>query len=184
MTETGADPDEAAVARIAAGDEAAFRDFVALKLPRLHGFASRMLGDAALADDVAQEAFLRVWRQAGRWQPGRARFDTWLHRVVINLCTDRLRRRSRDAPETELDGHPDPAPDPEAALLGGDRVAALRRAMDRLPPRQKQALLLQVHAELPVERVAEALGLGVEATESLLARARRSLRILLAEVSA
>jgi RNA polymerase sigma-70 factor (ECF subfamily) len=65
---------------------------VAAKLPRILGLATRVLRNTSEAEDVAQEAFIRVWRHAGAWQSGRARFDTWLHTVVLNLCHDRLRR--------------------------------------------------------------------------------------------
>lgn len=176
------DPDEPLVSRIGRGDEAAFRAFVSLKLPRVHALASRMLSDPAAADDVAQDAFERVWRRAGDWRPGRARFDTWLHRVVLNLCTDRLRRRRREAPAPdELPDRADPAPDPEARLLATDSASRLRAALDRLPPRQKQALMLHAYAAMPHADIAATLGVGPEALESLLARGRRTLRTLLAE---
>lgn len=80
------DPDTALVARIGHGDEMAFRAFVSAKMPRLHGLACCMLHDQALAEDVVQEAFLRGSRHAGDWRSGSARFDTWLHRVVLNCA--------------------------------------------------------------------------------------------------
>ena len=86
------DPDEELVRRIGSGDDAAMQALVSRKLPRLLALARRMLGDAAEAEDVAQETFLRIWRNAARWRPGAARFDTWIHRVALNLCYDRLRR--------------------------------------------------------------------------------------------
>src|SRR5262245_39013877 len=95
-TRTGlaaSDPDEALLSRIADGDAAAVRALVARKLPRVLGLAQRMLNDPGEAEDVAQETFLRAWRQAPKWRTGEARFDTWLHRVALNLCYDRLRRR-------------------------------------------------------------------------------------------
>lgn len=82
------DPDEDLVRRVGQGDPAASQALVALKLPRIHALAQRMLGDATEAEDVAQETLLRAWRQAPKWAPGRARFDTWLHRVALNLCYD------------------------------------------------------------------------------------------------
>ncbi|MFN5614967.1 MAG: sigma-70 family RNA polymerase sigma factor, partial [Brevundimonas sp.] len=91
--ERSEDPDEDLVRRVADGDPAAIQALVARKLPRMTALAWRMLGDAGEAEDVAQEAMLRAWRQAPRGRPGPARFDTWLHRVALNLCYDRLRRR-------------------------------------------------------------------------------------------
>ena len=76
-----ADPDEELVRRVGQGDPAAIQAMVARKLPRMLALAHRMLGDAAEAEDVAQDAMLRAWKQAPRWLPGQARFDTWLHRV-------------------------------------------------------------------------------------------------------
>lgn len=175
------DPDAALIARIGGGDEAAFRAFVSARLPRVHALAWRMLRDTALAEDVAQEAFLRVWRHAGDWRPGPARFDTWLHRVVLNLCTDRLRRLARDRPEPEPPDRADPAPDPEARLADADRAARLRAALDRLPRRQKEALMLQTYGDLPQSEIAASLRISVAALESLLSRARRTLRTLLVE---
>ena len=87
------DSDDELLSRVAAGDPAAARALVARKLPRLLSLAGRMLSDRSEAEDVAQEAFVRVWKQAPKWRPGAARFDTWLHRVALNLCYDRLRRR-------------------------------------------------------------------------------------------
>jgi RNA polymerase sigma factor (sigma-70 family) len=87
------DPDAELLARIDGREPGAVREMVARKLPRLLALATRMLGDRDEASDVAQEAFVRIWKQASRWQRGQARFDTWLHRVALNLCYDRLRRR-------------------------------------------------------------------------------------------
>src|SRR5688572_15867016 len=107
-----ADPDAAWVERAAAGDEAAFAQLVDRHLPRLHALAWRALGSGADAEDVAQETLLRAWRQLPSWQPGQARFSTWLQRVALNLVNDRLRARREQVPieETEL---PATAPGPE-----------------------------------------------------------------------
>ncbi len=86
------DPDSQLIGRVGRGEPAAARMLVAAKLPRILGLATRVLRNTSEAEDVAQEAFIRVWRHAGAWQSGRARFDTWLHTVVLNLCHDRLRR--------------------------------------------------------------------------------------------
>ena len=98
---TYADPDEDLVRRVGQGDPAAIQAMVARKLPRMLALAQRLLGDPVEAEDVAQDALMRAWRQAPRWVPGRAKFDTWLHRVALNLCYDRLRRR-REAPTAVL----------------------------------------------------------------------------------
>ena len=135
------DPDEELLTRVGEGDPAAVRALVARKLPRLLALAGRMLGDPAEAEDVAQEAFVRAWKQAPGWRPGGARFDTWLHRVTLNLCYDRLRRRREvvtDRPPEQADEGPAPDRGLEAKDVG-DRVAA---AMQRLPDRQREAIAL------------------------------------------
>ena len=176
------DPDAELLARMAGGDEAAFRTLTVRKLPRLHGLALRLLGDPAEADDVAQDAFLRTWRQAGAWRPGQARFDTWLHRVVLNLCYDRLRRR-RETPVADPPEQVDPALPADQRIEGDETARRVQAALARLPPRQREAIMLQIYQELSNIEIAEVLGVSVEALESLLSRARRALRSMLEEVA-
>src|ERR1700729_3582096 len=114
------DPDDELVRRAGQGDAAAVQALVARKL-------HRMLGDPAEAEDVAQETFIRVWRHAARWRPGAARFDTWLHRVTLNLCYDRLRRR-REKPMAEPPDRPDPGPGPDRGLMAADTGRRVRAA--------------------------------------------------------
>lgn len=174
------DTDEALLERVARGDEAAARTLVARKLPRLLSLAGRLLGDRGEAEDVAQEAFLRIWQQAPHWRRDEAKFDTWLHRVAFNLCTDRLRRRRTTyfaEPPDRAD--PDASPDRDLALREERRT--IDAALAELPERQRQAIVLQYYQELSNIDAADILGVSVEALESLLARARRNLRRLLSE---
>ena len=97
------DPDADLMRRVASGDAAAIQSLIGRKLPRVLALATRMLGDQVEAEDVAQELFLRVWRNASRWQSGKARFDTWIHRVTLNLCYDRLRRRKETPANATLE---------------------------------------------------------------------------------
>jgi RNA polymerase sigma-70 factor (ECF subfamily) len=175
------DPDEALLVRIADGDSAAVRALVGRKLPRILGLAQRMLGDAAEADDVAQEAFLRVWKQAPKWRPGVARFDTWLHRVTLNLCYDRLRRRREIVTDTPPE-RPDESAAPDRGLLAQDTGNRVTQAMQRLPDRQREAIVLCHYQELGNIEAAAVMGVTVEALESLLSRGRRSLRTALADL--
>lgn len=176
----GADPDDALLARVAAGEPGAAPALVAAKLPRVLALAGRVLGDPAEAEDVAQDAFERVWRQAGRWRPGGAKFDTWLHRVTLNLCYDRLRRR-RETPMADPPERPDPAPGPDRGLFAIDAGQRVATALAALPPRQRDAVVLCHYQELGNIEASEVLGVTVEALESLLSRARRRLRELLAD---
>jgi RNA polymerase sigma-70 factor (ECF subfamily) len=183
-TRTGvasSDPDEALLTQIAEGDAAAVRALVSRKLPRVLGLAQRMLNDAGEAEDVAQETFLRVWRQAPKWRSGEARFDTWLYRVALNLCYDRLRRRREiltdDPPEL-----PDDAPPADQALEAQDTGRAVAAALAKLPDRQREAIVLCHYQELGNIDAAAAMGVTVEAVESLLSRGRRALRAALADL--
>ena len=175
------DPDEELLSRVAAGDPAAVRALVARKLPRLLALAGRMLGDGQEAEDVAQDAFIRVWKQAPKWRPGAAKFDTWLHRVALNLCYDRLRRR-REIAVAEPPERPDEGPAPDRGLLArdtGERVAA---AVAALPDRQRDAIVLCHYQELGNIEAAAVMGVSVEALESLLGRGRRALRAALGDL--
>jgi RNA polymerase sigma-70 factor (ECF subfamily) len=152
---------------------------VTRKLPRLLALATRMLGDRTEAEDVAQEAFVRIWKQAPRWKEGEARFDTWLHRVALNLCYDRLRGRREDALD-DLPEYADPGPGPEALVENKARQAQVQIALAGLAPRQREALVLTYYQDLPNIEAAALMNITVDALESLLARARRSLRAQLA----
>jgi RNA polymerase sigma-70 factor (ECF subfamily) len=171
------DPDAELLARIGRGEPEAMRELVARKLARLVALAERLLGRRGEAEDVAQEVFVRAWKQAARWQPGNARVDTWLHRVALNLCYDRLRARRDEEPYDEShDAIADVAPIPEQALQARQRRDRVAAALARLPARQREALVLQYYQELSNREAAALMEVGIEALESLLARARRSLR--------
>jgi len=175
-----ADPDAAWLERAAAGDERAFATLVDRHLERLHALAWRALGSAQDAEDVAQEALLRAWRQLPSWQPGQARFSTWLQRVVLNLVNDRLRARREQVPieDAELASA---APGPERLATQAQRAQRVHAALQALPERQRDALLLCHYEGLGNIEAAAALEVSVEALESLLGRARRSLRASLTD---
>jgi RNA polymerase sigma factor (sigma-70 family) len=170
------DPDAELLARIDGREPGAVREMVARKLPRLLALATRMLGDRDEASDVAQEAFVRIWKQASRWQRGQARFDTWLHRVALNLCYDRLRRRQDVISDDDAPEPVDQAPLPEDQLDESARSERIAAALAALPARQREALVLQYYQELSNGEAAALMGISVEALESLLSRARRTLR--------
>ena len=174
-------PDEALLVLYANGDPLAARALTLRLTPRVLAVAARMLADRAEAEDVAQEAMLRLWRIAPDWRQGEAKVSTWLYRVVFNLCADRLRGRRRQSP-TALDDAPevaDAAPGVEAALIEGDRMRALDAALAALPDRQRQAVVLRHLEGLSNPEIAEVMQVGVEAVESLTARGKRALAALL-----
>ncbi|NBW09021.1 MAG: RNA polymerase sigma factor [Caulobacteraceae bacterium] len=176
------DPDEELVRRVGQGDPAAIQAMVARKLPRMLALAQRMLGDPVEAEDVAQEAMLRAWKQAPRWRPGKAKFDTWLHRVGLNLCYDRLRRR-REVPTEAPPDRPDEGPAPDRGLLAAELGVRVDAALRRLPERQREAIVLCHYQELSNIEAADLMQVSVEALESLLSRGRRALRQSLADMA-
>lgn len=170
------DPDAELLARVGRGEPLAVREMVARKLPRLLSLAQRMLGRRAEAEEVAQEAFVSIWKQAPHWQPGIARFDTWLHRVALNLCYSRLRARRDDEPLDELREPVDPGAMPDERLQAAQRSRQVDAALAALPVRQREAVVLQYYQDLSNVDAAALMEISVEALESLLARARRNLR--------
>ncbi|PWE33831.1 RNA polymerase sigma factor [Maritimibacter sp. 55A14] len=171
--------DDVLMRRQAQGDGEAARVLTRRHAPRVLNLAWRMLGDRDEAEDVTQEAMLRLWRAASDWQPGRAQASTWLYRVASNLCTDRLRRRRGVA----LDAVPEPvdgAPSADQRLMAADRAAALQAALDGLPERQRVAVVLRHLEGLGNPEIAAVMETSVEAVESLLARGRKALAAKLA----
>ena len=168
------DSDEALMARIARGDEAAYRHLSRRHVPAMLGLARRILGNAADAEDVAQEAMLRVWTHAPRWQP-LAQFRTWLTRVVVNLCLDRKRRAVWVELETagEL---VDPALGAGEISERNERDRQVAQAIAGLPARQRSAIVLTYGDGMSNAQVAEVLDTTVSAVETLLVRAKQNLR--------
>ncbi|HTQ81806.1 MAG TPA: sigma-70 family RNA polymerase sigma factor [Pseudolabrys sp.] len=174
------DSDEALMARVAQGDEPAYRQLARRHLPAAISLARRILGNAADAEDVAQEAMLRVWVNAPRWQP-LALFRTWFRRVVVNLCLDRKRR----APWVELDAAgeiADPAADAGEQIERSERDDLVQAAIAKLPARQRTAIVLTYAEGLSNAEVADMLGASVSAVETLLVRGKQNLRRALARV--
>jgi RNA polymerase sigma-70 factor (ECF subfamily) len=169
------DPDADLVARVGRGDRAAAAALMARHLPRMLGLARRMLSDANEADDVVQDAFMQLWTHAARWEPGRAKFGTWLYRVTLNKCYDRLRRRPT-APLEAAAHVADPSPAADATLQNAAISAQIEAALAELPERQRAAIQLCHYQGCGNIEAAEILGVSVEALESLLARGRRTLR--------
>ncbi|HKK85978.1 MAG TPA: RNA polymerase sigma factor [Roseovarius sp.] len=167
--------DEALLVLFANGEPAAARALTLRLTPKAFGHAARLLGNRAEAEDVAQEALLRLWRVAPEWRQGEAKVTTWLYRVVANLCTDRLRRSGRGV---ALDAVPEPedeARGPLDKMQAEARAEALQTALDGLPDRQRQAVVLRHIEGLANPEIAEIMEISVDAVESLTARGKRAL---------
>lgn len=164
--------DERLLRQTAAGDNGAFATLVRCHQAKVIRLAGRLLGSAQPAEDVAQEAFLRVYQHAGRFEP-RAKFTTWLYRVVVNLCLDERRRwqhRPRNASA-------EPLSEPGLTSLElSELQERVHRAIDLLPPRQRAVLVLHRFEELTIREIAHVTECTESAVESLLVRAYEHLR--------
>ena len=173
--------DEELLAAYAAGDRRAAQALTLRLTPRVYAQCVRMLSDRAEAEDVTQEALLRLWRVAPEWRTGEAKVSTWLWQVAANLCTDRLRKRGRMAP---LDDAGEPADETMSAadrMQQASRVTALQAALATLPERQAEAVRLRHIEGLGNPEIADILKTSVEAVESLTARGTRALKAALSD---
>ena len=171
--------DEAALlARVAAGEAEALRSLVDRHLPTVLAVARRMLRDDAEAEDVAQETLLRLWRNAGGLELGPGGVRPWLRRVVSNLCIDRVRARRST---TVVEAVPEESEPPTQVRHLAERELGQRvdAALKALPERQRLALTLFHYEGMSQIEVGAAMGISDEAVESLLARARRTLKVTL-----
>jgi RNA polymerase sigma factor (sigma-70 family) len=170
--------DDVLMARVALRDGAAFRALIDAHAARPHRIAYRMLGDATEAEDIAQEAMLRLWNSANKWQAGGAGVGAWLARVATNLCLDRLRRRKFVSDEVVPERADDAALADE--IIDEARLRARTvTAVQALPDRQRAAIILTYYEGYSNIMGAQALAMNIKAFESLLLRARRALRAAL-----
>src|SRR3954451_12146680 len=170
-------PDHDLMARAAKGDERAFRTLAQRHAGAALRLARRILGNETTAEDVVQDAFLRVWINASRWRP-EAAFRTWLYRIVVNLCLN-ARRRASDLPLDAAEDVPDAGLAPDEQLELRERDRHLTAAIDTLPVRQRAAIVLTYQEGLSNAEVAAVLDASVSAVETLLVRAKRALRAAL-----
>src|SRR6478609_5761431 len=159
------------MSRAAKGDERAFRTLAERHAGAALRLARRILGNEAMAEDVVQDALLRVWINAPRWRP-EAAFRTWLYRIVVNLCLN-ARRRAPGLPLEAAAQSVDPGPLPDQQFELGERDRQLAAAIAALPERQRAAVVLTYQEGLGNADVAEVLDLSVSSVEALLVRARR-----------
>ncbi|HTK97264.1 MAG TPA: RNA polymerase sigma factor [Pseudomonadales bacterium] len=167
--------DEELMAQVQRRDQEAFTRLLDRHLAGLRNFLIRTTGNAADADEVAQEAFLRIWSHAKNWQPDRVRFTTWLFRIARNLAIDR-HRKHRETNDENLEQVVDDAPDTGHTIDAERRRKMMQNAIAHLPERQRTALVLCHFDGMSNPDAAAVLEITVEALESLLARARRTLK--------
>lgn len=177
-TEDEAEDDAQLMHSIAGGDQRAFQRLMHRHLARTVRLATRVLASTGAAEDVAQEAFIRVWKHAKDWQdPSRAgaRFTTWLYRIVLNLCIDEKRKNLF----SNIEDIAEPADDSvnaEGGLQRQEQSKRVKDALGELPERQRAAFVLCFYEDYSNKEAADMLGISVKAVESLLVRSRRTLR--------
>jgi RNA polymerase sigma-70 factor, ECF subfamily len=165
---------------VAQGDDEAFDAIVLRYQETVWKVAYRFLGDRMEAEDVAQEAFLKVLEASGRYR-ARATFRAYLYRIVTHLCIDRARKKQR----TNIDDIPeatDPLLSPAESLIEKERRAQVRIALDALPPNQKAAMILRHYEDLSYAEIAQILGVTPKAVEGLISRAGVSLQARLSHL--
>lgn len=168
--------DDLLMERVAAGDARAFDVLAQRHMRRAIAVAQGIMGSSHDADEIVQEAFMRVWLHADRWVPGKARFSTWLYRIVVNLCLDR-RRKMRWLP-IEAAGDPPDVDTPSAieTLAKDEHRKLVATVLGDIPPRQRVAITLFYFEGLAGREAAEIMGLKLSAFEQLLLRARRAVK--------
>ena len=177
------DDDHALLASIGRGDHRAFQTLMRIHMPYVQRLARRIIGNREDADEVAQEAFIRVWTIAPRWRHDLdARFTTWLYRVVVNLCLDR-RRRVVTLPLEDAGDPADTGPSSFDKVTADETARLVAGALEELPARQRAAITLCYYYGVNGQEAAEILEVSVSALESLLVRGRRALRLRLKDVA-
>jgi RNA polymerase sigma-70 factor (ECF subfamily) len=173
MAENEADDD--LVTRVAAGDRRAFRVLMERHMGLAIRVAQRVTGSTADADDIGQDAFLRVWTRAASFDPARARFTTWLYRIVLNLAIDQRRRPAHAAIDAAAEIASD-APEALSLLVAREERLAVDAALAALPERQRAAIVLFHMEGLSGREAAAALEISEKAFESLLNRGRAAVK--------
>lgn len=172
----GAAVEAALVRRVANREAEALKELMARTLPRALQIARNVVAVEADAEDVVQEAFIRVWHNAARFEPARGRFTTWLFRIVVNLAIDRRRGRREQLPIESALAIADASPLADAAVQKASEQARLRAAVAALGDRQRVAIGLFYFDNMSSRQAAEVMGINDEAFQALLARARRALK--------
>lgn len=176
--------DEELMAAVCRGDQSAYRTLVSQNLNAISHYAFRILGNHGDTEDITQEVFLKLWVNAAQWQPRKAKLSTWLHRITHNLCIDFLRKHKRMTTNSEIGDEEDSETSNTGTQESNDtnysssdsRMQLLLAELHKLPEAQRSAIMLCHFSGFSNQEAADIMSLSVKALESLLARARRSLR--------
>jgi len=177
------EPEAKIMAEVAGGKLSAFRTLVELHHKPLISFIARFTGDRNSAEDIAQEVFLRVFKVAKDYKP-QAKFKTWLFTIATNLCLNEIRDNKSNPKIVDLsDLHEQEYPiiasevlSPEKAAENAELSTAVRKAIINLPENQRIAILLRQYNDLSYNEIGQIMGISISAVESLIQRARQSLK--------
>lgn len=161
--------------RVAEGDQHVIQMILQQHLPRIYNLAYRIAKNEADAEEISQEAFLKLWQQSTSWKAN-AQISTWLYRVAYNLSIDLYRKTRLHPSEDVTPDIMDHQPSPQTQLEHSQRQKSLQQAIDSLPERQKIAVTLVYQQEMSQKQASLLLNISLDAFESLLSRGRRALR--------
>lgn len=170
------EPEALLMLRVAAGDAAAFSQLARMLTRPSLALATRVLGDAALAEDAVQEAFARLWREAGKFDPTRGSFGGWWRRMLMNIALDGKRRVRIVSPLDEAHEIADARPGPDMLAQSADVSARVQAAAAALPARQRAALALFHGDGMSMAEIGVVLETSEKAVEGLLLRGRAALK--------
>jgi RNA polymerase sigma-70 factor (ECF subfamily) len=171
--------DSGLVAACRDGHKAAFDVIVERHRRSVYQICYRFVGNHEDASDLSQEVFLRAWRGLKAFK-GQARLSTWLYRIAVNACLNRVHQNKPDTQALESEELVDTrTEDPRATLLRAERAVAVRRAIAQLPDKQRATLILRAYHELPHQEIAEILGSSVGATKANFFHALANLKKIL-----
>jgi len=174
------DPDADLIFGLKAGDERALAGLIDRHMKTIHKQAFYMLGDQMAAEDVTQTVFLKTWEHMSRWQPGRAKLITWMRRITANACLDILKKKNPIYTDTVPDVE-DSAKSPFENLSQSEQSERVGTALAQLPDNQRGALTLSYYQGVSQREGAHIMNMSESAYESLLVRARKALKIILAD---
>jgi RNA polymerase sigma-70 factor (ECF subfamily) len=167
--------DQQLMLAIVNGSKEAFTILASRYTGQIIKFAYRYVGSRSDAEDVAQEAMIRLWRHAASWEPQGYSLRSWIYRITYNLCIDEIRKR-KPVSELKYDNQAVAEGQPDSDVYQEQKDFMLNAALNELPERQRTAINLCVYQALSNQDAADTMGVSVEALESLLSRARRNLR--------
>ena len=170
--------DEELMSLITEGDSQAFESLVKRNTKYFYNVAYRIILNREAAEDIVQNAFLKIWQKPKIWQPGKAKFKTWFYRIIFNLAVDDKRKFKSVITDIEIEDTTNSA---DVEIEKQDESKIIHKALSSIPARQRAAVMLVYFDEMAQKEAAEVMDLNIKAFESLLSRAKKELKEILKE---